>query len=361
MMFRWRASALPTTTLKPPGDDLKIEYVLSESFNWMMGQYACSWSPLVRTDPTVFDLNQQLEIFRESFFVVTDLLGLQKWDAAFAVLRHTLDAIPQMFREPHPELLFTLVELAYGINMPTNPELNAKIRAHVAELSSVILGSQHPLTTLLKSQFDIALRTHVPELVFTCIIDTLSKTFGQHAYQTMVQQMGRSQFYARTGRAEEGQKLIAEVLDHWRELYGTDSALARFAELQYNLIRLQGSQRPDPEIKAQINNAMLRIEVVSGVYRNKFTDKLSSDIQPATTPSRLMALAQWFLHNTRYAFALYCYERHRRESQNTQPTAGMPLADLIIDSAESAIGHHLEPPNAILVLPSQVSVPSNMG
>ncbi|OAP63968.1 hypothetical protein AYL99_03195 [Fonsecaea erecta] len=364
LMFRWRAGG--PTALKPPSDDMKIEYVLSESFNWMMGQYTSSWSSLVQRDPTVFDLNGEVEIFREAFYIVTDLLDLQKTDAAFAVLRHTLDAIPSIFRNPHPELLFTLVELAYGINMVHASDLHTKIRPHVADLASTILGTKHPLTILLKSEFNTSLKTHVTELVFNCIIDALSKTFGRDAYQTLVQQMGRSQFYSRTGRGEEGQKLIADIQNRWMQQYGANSALARLAELELCLMRVEESRlreqksHLDPALEAQANNAMLRIEVMAGIYSNKFTDSPSHHHTVQSQSPGTMALAQWFLQNKRYSFALHCYERAKQPLADCHHTSNRPLADLIAVTTESALREMFWQPSPLLILPSQASVQENV-
>ncbi len=362
LTLRWRAGR--PTAIKPPSDDLKIEYVLSESFNWMLGQYASSWSSSVRRDPRVFDLNGEVEILREAFFIVTDLLEVQQTSAAFAVLGHTLDAIPAIFRDPHPELLFTLVELAYGINMTGAMDLQAQIRPHVAELASTIMGTKHPLTTLLKSEFDATLQTHVTELVFKCIIDAMSKTFGKVAYQTLVQQMGRSQFYARTGRSGEAQRIIAEIQQQWQEQYGTDSALARLAELELCLMRFRNSPHADPSLEAQANNAMLRIEVMSGVYSNKFTDRPSDSPQAQQESPLSMAVAQWFLQNKRYTFALHCYGRAKRRRVSGGPAniSKRPLADLITDSVTSAMSGALSRPGSLIILssqaPAQDSVPA---
>jgi hypothetical protein len=352
LMLRWRAGN--PTAIKPPTDDLKIEFVLSESFNWMMGQYTSSWSPLVRRDPKVFDLNGEVEILREAFYIVSDLLEIRKTAAAFTVLKHTLDSIPAVFRDPHPELLFTLVELAYGINMAGATDLHAQIRPHVAELASTIMGKKHPLTILLKSEFDAVLQTHVTELVFKCIIDAMSKTFGRMAYQTLVQQMGRSQFYARTGRGNEGQKLIAEIQEQWKHLYGTDSAVTRLAELELCLMRLQSSANPEPALEAQANNAMLRVEIMAGVYSNKFTDKAANHPPIGDQPPLTMALAQWFLQHKRYSFALHCYgaERSRKKGE-PGGVATRPLADLIADTVAVALADVLWRPGNLLIVGSQ--------
>ncbi|KIW77433.1 hypothetical protein Z517_09879 [Fonsecaea pedrosoi CBS 271.37] len=364
LMFRWRARG--PTALKPPSDDLKIERVLSESFNWMMGQYNSSWSSLVQCDSTVFDTNEEVEIFREAFYIVTDLLEIQKTDAAFAVLQRTLDAIPRMFRNPHPELLFTLVELAYGINMGHASVLHTRIRLHVADLASTILGTKHPLTILLKSEFNASLTNHVTELVFRCIIDALVKTFGLDAYQTLAHQMGRSQFYSRTGRGEEGEKLLTDIHERWKQQYGSDSSLASLAGLELCLVRLQNCRQRDQDphldsmLEAQANNAMLRIEVMAGVYSNKFTDKPSSHPNLQHQYPSTMALSQWFLQNKRYAFALHCYERAKQSTTDHTHTSTRRLGDLIVDTTESALHDILWQSRTLSILPSQASVPGNV-
>ena len=360
MMLRWRAGKPNVSIIRPPADELKIQFVLNESFSWMLGQYTSSWSSSVQHDPDVFDLNGEVEVLREAFYVVTDLLELGKTASAFKVLKHTLDAMPAIFQDPHPELLFTLVELAYGINMTGATDLQAQVRPHVAELASTIMGIQHPLTILLKSEFDAVLQAHVTELVFKCIVDAMSKTFGKAAYQTLVQQMGRSQFYARTGRGIEGQRLIAEIKEQWRSQYGADSALARLAELELCLMRLQDGA--EPALEAEAHNAMLRIEVMSGVYSSKFTDKPLKAHHSGAQPRSGMAVAQWFLQNKRYTFALHCYERAKR--------MGMPhragrshdtsLADLIADTVTDALIDVLQRPGKLLILPSQAPAPGNV-
>lgn len=358
VMIRWR---LPNPqTLTPKGDQLKIELVLTQSCNWMFGQYTYPWSVLIRRDPTVYDQNNRIEIFREAFYIVSDLISLQRVDAAFRVLKSTLDAVPGLFRDSHPEILFSLVELASGINMPGADFLHAKVKAHIADMAEVVLGTQHPLTILLRSEFDTAPKSHVTELVFKCIIDALSKTFGQNAYQTLVQQMGRSQFYARTGRERDGQKLITRVMKEWQAQYGSDSVLARLAELELNLMRLQECHDPNPSVEAETNNSMLRIEVMTGVYSNKFTEQPKSTEIQLDRSSRTLALAHWFLLKKRYTFALHVYGRRIGESAAecipNPDNQDKSLADKIADIVEEALSDVLSSPGTISMLPLRASL-----
>lgn len=357
LMLSWRVPVPHTIT--PQGDNLKIEHVLTQSCNWMFGQYTYPWSVLIRRDPTVYDQNNRIEIFREAFYIISDLIGSQKIDAAFRVLKSTLDAVPDLFRDSHPEILFSLVELASGINMPGADSLHAKVKIHIADMAEVVLGTQHPLTILLRSEFDAAPRSHVTELVFKCIIDALSKTFGQTAYQTLVQQMGRSQFYARTGREKDGQKLITKVMTEWQAQYGSDSVLARLAQLELNLMRLQECHTPNPSVEAEANNAMLRIEVMTGVYSNKFTEQPCSAEVQLHRSSRTLALAHWFLLKKRYTFALHVYGRrmvHLDENRISNPAIRcQSLADSISDIVEEAFFDVLSSPRDLSLLPLRAS------
>jgi hypothetical protein len=362
LMLRWRVGVPHKIHLH--GDDLKIEYVLTQSCNWMFGQYTYPWSVLIRRNPTVYDQNNRIEIFREAFYIVSDLLGLHKVAAAFRVLKHTLDAVPDLFRDSHPEILFSLVELASGINMPGADSLHAKVKFHVADIAAVVLGAQHPLTILLKSEFDAAPRSHVTELVFKCIIDALTKTFGHTAYQTLVQQMGRSQFYARTGREQDGQKLISNVMREWQTQYGSDSTLARLAELELNLMRLEACHEPDPSVEAEANNAMLRIEVMSGVYSNKFTVQATSELRHLDRSSRTLALAHWFLLKKRYTLALHVYGRQKLNSEGdwipSAQSRSHSLADTISAIVEEALLDVLSSSDDISVLPSRASLSEDL-
>ncbi|KAK5058963.1 hypothetical protein LTR84_011227 [Exophiala bonariae] len=357
VMLRWRLPVPQDIT--PRGDQLKIELVLTQSCNWMFGQYTYPWSILIKRDPTVYDQNNRIEIFREAFYIVSDLISSQRVDAAFKVLKSTLDAVPGLFRDSHPEILFSLVELASGINMPGADALHAKVKVHIADMAEVVLGVQHPLTILLRSEFDAAPRSHVTELVFKCIIDALSKTFGQNAYQTLVQQMGRSQFYARTGRGRDGQELITRVMKEWQGQYGSDSVLARLAELELNLMRLQECHDPDSSVEAETNNSMLRIEVMTGVYTNKFTERPTSTEAKLDRSSRTLALAHWFLLKKRYTFALHVYGRRSGQSAedciSTPDNRDQSLADKISDIVEEALSEILFSPGNISMLPLRAS------
>ena len=346
-----RVSAPLMITL--PTDDMMFDRVLHESFNWLIGQYSTSWSALTQQDPTVFDLNDQVEIFREAFFIVSDLLRIRQIPAAFEVLAHTLDSIPQLFQNPHPELLFTLVELAFGVTMSDVPDIHAKIKAHVFDLASTFFGQKHPITTLLRTEFDDRLKTYVTGQVLKCITDTLTRTFGEDAYQTQVQQMGRSQFYARTGRINEGLQLITKIRVRWAEQYGHDSTLTRLAELESNLMSLQATHRNGSTITAEAHDTVLRISVMAEIYNskfNKFTHRFDTSTPTKSRSHRSLVAAHWFLQNKRYSLVLHCYERAQRHAQDDQRR---PLADLIADTVERALGHSIMQSDVLLDLPSR--------
>ncbi|KAL6250811.1 hypothetical protein RBB50_003114 [Rhinocladiella similis] len=154
LLPQWRCVA-PLALVQPGADDLKIEVVLRKSFDRILGRYTCRWSSLVEHNPRILDMDNTLEKFRETFYIVSNLPDLDEVNAAFAVLNATLDTFPQLLRENHPELLFSLVELAYGLSMPNFCALHAKIKPHVAEMASVILGSDHPFTVLLRMELSI--------------------------------------------------------------------------------------------------------------------------------------------------------------------------------------------------------------
>ncbi|KIW20929.1 hypothetical protein PV08_01508 [Exophiala spinifera] len=354
----WRCTA--PTTIKSVADDLKIEAVLRISLDWMVGQYNCRWSSLMEHDSGLLDMDNKLELFRETFYIVSDLLDLNKVNAAFAVLKVTLDTFPRLLQEIHPELLFSLAELAYGLSMPNSSALHSKIKTHVAEMTSLILGSDHPFTILLNMEFVGELRSHVTEVVFKCITDSLGRTFGKTAYQTLVHQFGRSQFYARTGQVEEGKKIMGQVLDTWKCLYGPDSILARLAELEYNLLGLQRQRLHDLSLDAQISNIMCRIESISGICNNKFTDQSPSNFQGIERASGKLRLARWFLQNKRYTFALHCYDRSTLRSGADSSQAISSLADTISNIVETSFKDGSTQIEGGYIVPSQAPIDTSV-
>ena len=227
----FRAQYCLPINIIPPDDLRQIELVLTQASNWMVGKFDSSWGSSVRRDPVVYDFDNGVEIVREAFFLVADLITMGKTGFAFQLLNCLLDIMPDLLKEPHPELFFFLVELAAGINLRAVPTVHARVKAHAASLASIMLGDEHPITILLKCKFGQD-SEHVAELVFACILNTLSSTFGPRSYQTLCQQFGRSQFYSSTGRKKLAQHLVSEVKQSWKDVYGLDSALACVADLE---------------------------------------------------------------------------------------------------------------------------------
>lgn len=343
---RWKLPSPSSTSVGASVDDAQVQLLLLQSSHWMQHQYKHCWSVQMQHDPSVYDLNTSLETFREAFYIVSDLLALDKVRSAFEVLNYTLDSVPDLLREPHPELLFALLELASGINMPTTSTLHATVKIHLADMARAMLGAQHPATLLLTTEFDSARRDHLTQLLMRCIINTLSATFGSDAYQTLVHQMGQSQFYIKAGYATLAQKTISNVLSRWREQYGDDSALSRLAMLELTLMRLQTCQGDPSPFEAEVNNSMQWIEVMSGISGSQPTGVLFPNISSSDPCSKTRTLARWLLLQKRYALALHVYNLAKGFTKQMDMSQAFhepgSLNSLIANTVQDALGDELD-------------------
>ena len=111
-----------------PDDQKNMEIVLSQASNWIKGTHRTSWSNNIMQDRLVYDFDNGIETLRDSFLLVSDLVLMQKHTAAFDALNHVLDIMPALLRNPHPELLYCLIELGAGITMQDVPAIRTMVK-----------------------------------------------------------------------------------------------------------------------------------------------------------------------------------------------------------------------------------------
>jgi hypothetical protein len=294
--------------IRLPAKLRQIDLVLQSTSHWMRGQYD-TWHISVQDNPAVFDLDNGIEIVRESFFLVSDLMALGRTRHAFQALQHLLDFLPSLLKNPHPELFFFFVELAAGINLHLLPNLHARVKAHAAELSAILLGSKHPITTLLQCDFAQD-DQYTSELVFACLLDTLSATFGPQAYQTICQQFGRSQFYTSTGRPQLAKLLMADVKQKFQSLYGNDSALTRVAD--FEMAQIDNNFDEDHSCQNTIlRSAYVLQQVEQSIcsHGNKFEAPGTPVPGPPSESEQSLAIARQLMRKKRYTMAFHMYSK----------------------------------------------------
>ena len=104
-----------------PNEQKNMEIILSQASDWIQGTYNTSWSSHIKQDRLVYDFDNGIETLRDSFLLVSDLVLMNKHAAAFDALNHVLDIMPGLLRNPHPELLYCLLELGAGTTLQNVP------------------------------------------------------------------------------------------------------------------------------------------------------------------------------------------------------------------------------------------------
>ncbi|KIW94666.1 uncharacterized protein Z519_04643 [Cladophialophora bantiana CBS 173.52] len=102
--FQWRISQSPPLPgrIDPPDRVRKIDIVLQQAFNWTQGSVSASWNAQIQNYPYIFDIDRWVNLLRDSFLIVSDLLERGQTHLAFRALNDTLDTIPQYFGQYTP-------------------------------------------------------------------------------------------------------------------------------------------------------------------------------------------------------------------------------------------------------------------
>jgi hypothetical protein len=120
-----QATQLPTppketvslVPLPVPNEQRHMELVLAQTSTWVQATYHNSWQSSIKHDRLIYDFDNGIETLRDSFLLVSDLVAMQNNQAAFKALNLVLDVVPNLLKNPHPELLYVLIELGAGVIM----------------------------------------------------------------------------------------------------------------------------------------------------------------------------------------------------------------------------------------------------
>ena len=342
-----RSPALLPPTILPPEELKQIELILSQTSSWMKGAFDALWRPSVQQDPVIYDFDNGNEIIRESLFIVSDLVALKKTAPAFEILNCLLDIIPEVFRDPHPDLLFLLVELSAGISLNSAPLIYERIKTYVANLASIMLGELHPLTILLKCKFGAGIDRKATELVSACILDNLATTFGPCAYQTIAQQFFLSQFYSNSGKTELARHLMLDVQKQRIKTHGCESALARVAQYELSKINFRRQAKANWSEHIEQTEKMLQVEEAIGIRSNKLDVPIPASGQITELPDSAVVLARHLLFSTkRNSMASNVYSRGAEVDFGGHTLRKLLRNRLLADKITNIVKGVLFPPDA---------------
>jgi hypothetical protein len=321
----------PVTNPRPPEFELRTQHSLREISSWVTAHYNMTWLPQLTKDPSVFDTKAELLVFREAFFIVQDLFAMGRISAAFTVLQRTLDAIPPLLHELHPGFLFAAVEIAHEANITADPELDVRVRKHLADLAAAILGKSHPLAIVMGLELTSDERAHIGGVFFDCVADSFESTFVDDFDAKRSQQRGPA------GSSNARNSLDA-ILARLNTRWGADHAISRLAALEVQHMRKNDFRYPGPGQEAQARKSLRKFEVMSCVFSvTGITARIDRhyEREVGTTPPLEHTLTRFRRRRSRNSFALQWSDR---PFMRAGCRIGSELIDSIAAVVESSLG-----------------------
>jgi hypothetical protein len=354
--FQWRISQSPPLPgrIDPPDRVRKIDIVLQQAFNWTQGSFSASWNAQIQNHPYIFDYDRRVELLRDSFLIVSDLLERGQTHPAFRILNEILDTIPRYLVNAHPSLFLCLVELCLGMNMPqAQATLQNKVRAHVAEVAQVVLGPNHPISILLALPLPSGDPLYICGLVIKCLRDAMVNIFGENGYQTRFYEIAAAQNFAQTSQIREAELIFTKLINGISLQFGSEAAFTVYMEFERDKLYQQSpssslSQFPPSSIKNDPDPAFLKVERAFDAYNLSLAlqmQRQSPEAAPLEIPTWRIDLARYLFHRRRYALALHLcgigsFDELSFYSPQVIDSVDFLLADRVADTLRDAF--HLQ-------------------
>lgn len=350
--FQWRISQshpLPGR-INPPDRVRNIDIVLQQAFNWTQGSSSASWNDEIQNFPYIFDIDRRVELLRDSFLIVSDLLEQGQTHLAFRTLNDILNTIPRYLVNAHPSLFLCLLELCLGINMPqAQATLQNEVRAHVAKVAQVMLGPNHPISVLLSLPLPGEDPLYICGLVIKCLRDAMVNIFGEDGYQTRFYEIAAAQNFAQTSRIREAEFIFTKLINRISLYFGSENAFTGYMEFEraklYQHWPSSSLTHFTPSsVKNDPNPAFLKVERAFDAFNLGYTlhiQQESPEAAPLEIPIWRIDLARYLFHRRRYALALHLCARDGFEElsfYNPQviDSTDILLADRVADTLRDA-------------------------
>lgn len=242
MQMRWRIGAAPSVALALSREDNQISQVISQAIAYYTSMSEVIWGPQVRKNTFFYDLDNRVEVLRDSTVAAASLVAADRLDSAQEVLNKVLPGIEDQLRNPHPALYVMMAELALNLVRTPGLALRREVKRYIAARAFVILGAEHPLTVLLRLDLPQARNEMLGEQLWNAILPILAKSFGSDHYQTSTQVYVAARNLASCGRIDEAVTRIQRIIDQWCKLYGNNSLIVCYSKIELaNILASAGS------------------------------------------------------------------------------------------------------------------------
>lgn len=251
----------PFPSLPLSQDDSQVEEVLLRTNAFYTGTFESTWSQRLQQDSTVFDIISSVETFSGSITLAAGLVAVNRIDAASSLLDRVLPTIQQLLTSPHPQLYYALAELSLDTSHSHLGHLRAQVKQFAADVSESVLGTQHPITQLLRLSLPDTAALRLRDLIQAEIHTLYKRLFGTDAYQTTCHEYFLARILSQLGRHEEATRILSALLTRWETTYGADSLMCVTAQLELAKVHLAQSQEAaasSAEAESLVRDALRR-------------------------------------------------------------------------------------------------------
>jgi hypothetical protein len=306
MQTRWRIGTGPAKALALPPEhpDTQFEYILHHSSNFYHQTFENVWQPLLQQNKAALDVQSDFEIFSESIFSAAALVEAGQPKKAATVIQCVVAMLHHLMHANHPQIYYTFMILSLETSTSALGQLRRQIRDHMLPICERMLGSDHPISAVLRMQVPMAARSFLHGKVMQQIQDCHHQIFGSDAYQTLAQQYVHARTLAEIGHVEESLDMFGNLIQSLERLLGINSLIVVYALFDKATTCL-ATTPPDTSIlpELHISDALRRLQIIA--QRN---DKLLEDSLEAQKME--VAIVYTKIAGSRVLGKLHCARRN---------------------------------------------------
>jgi len=195
----------------------------------------------------------------------------------------------------------------------TQPTLQHKVKAHVAEVAQVKLGPNHPISVLLTPPLPSGDPLYISGQVIKCLRGAMANIFGGNGYQTRFYEIAAAQNLAQTGQIHETGLIFTKLISCVSLQFGSETAFAAYKEFERDKLYQRSPNGSMPQFapsseKSDPDPAFLKVGRAFGAYNLSYALHPQQQSDEDTLLDILtwrIDLARYLFHRRRYALALH--------------------------------------------------------
>ncbi|EXJ71466.1 uncharacterized protein A1O5_05274 [Cladophialophora psammophila CBS 110553] len=253
----WRIGMAPSAVMTLSKEDSQIEQILLQASTFYTSKFESSWCGQLRDSYNPSDM-VSVENFNGSITTAAGLMAVGRIDSASAILGRVLPTLSDLLILQHPKLYYVLAEFSLDASSTELGRLRSQVKRFAAAASLTILGSSHPITTLLQLSLTNAdQRLRLRELIQRKIHELHEQLFSATSSETTGQYYYFARVLAQLGHLDEAARILSQIIPIWENSYGKNSLMPVTGLLELTKVHL-ASDDTSKDTELLISDALRR-------------------------------------------------------------------------------------------------------